>query len=293
MAAILTLMRPKQWTKNLIVFAGLIFARDLFNRRLALEAAFAFALFCLASSAVYIFNDILDRDRDRHHPLKRLRPIASGEVGVPLAALWLVLFALCSLALSFLLNLEFAALLAAYLFLMLLYSVKLKQIVILDVMTVAAGFVLRAVGGALAIQVDISPWLIICTILLALFLGLSKRRAEITTLAPEGAQAHRPLLAEYSVGMLDQMISVVTASTVLSYCLYTMWPETVHKFHTQNLILTVPFVLYGIFRYLYLVYRRGEGGSPEIVLLNDVPLIVNVCLWIAAVVVIVYAASPR
>ena len=292
MTAILRLMRPKQWTKNLIVFAGLIFARDLFDHTLALKAGFAFALFCAASSAVYIFNDILDRDRDRYHPVKRLRPIASGEVSVGRAMVWLVLLALASLALSPMLGSAFAVVLTAYVLLMLLYSLKLKEIVILDVMTVAAGFVLRAVGGAVAINVVISPWLIVCTILLALFLGLSKRRAEITGLEPEGAQAHRPLLAEYSTGMLDQMISVVTASTVLSYCLYTMWPETVQKFNTQNLILTVPFVLYGIFRYLYLVYRRGEGGSREAVLLNDLPLLANVVLWIVAVVLIVYAARP-
>ena len=293
MAAILTLMRPKQWTKNLIVFAGLIFAHDLFDPQLALRAALAFVLFCLASSAVYIFNDILDRDRDRHHPTKRLRPIASVQVSVPRATVWLVALALASLSLAWVLQAAFASVLSTYLLLMLLYSMVLKQMVILDVMTVAAGFVLRAVGGAVAIEVYISPWLIVCTILLALFLALSKRRAEITSLQTDAAQAHRPLLAEYNVAMLDQMMSVVTASTVVSYCLYTMWPETVDKFGTQNLILSVPFVLYGIFRYLYIVYRRGEGGSPEAVLLSDVPLIVSLALWIAAVVLIVYAAGPR
>ena len=292
MKDILTLMRPKQWTKNLIVFAGLIFAHDLFDPYLARTAMAAFVLFCLASSAIYIFNDILDRERDRHHPVKRLRPIAAGRVSVPRAAMWTVLLAVLSVSLSWLVNPALFLVIVAYVALMVLYSLTLKQMVILDVMAVAAGFVLRAVGGAVAIGVYISPWLIVCTILLALFLGLSKRRAEITAL-DEQAPAHRPLLTEYSTAMLDQMIAVVTASTVVSYCLYTMWPETVHKFGTQNLILTVPFVLYGIFRYLYLVYRRGEGGSPETVLLNDRPLLLTVALWILAVVIVIYATAPR
>jgi len=288
MSALLALLRPRQWSKNLVVFAGLIFAQELRSSRLVWESIAAFALFCLASSAVYILNDIVDREQDACHPVKRLRPIASGAVAVPTAAVLALALGGSALGMGLWLGKSFALVLAGYVALIVAYSLLLRNVIILDVMAIAAGFVLRAVGGAVAIQVEISPWLIVCTTLLALFLGLSKRRGELVAVGEENAVAHRPLLAEYSPSLLDQMIGIVAAATIVSYALYTMWPATVEKFHGHNLALTIPFVLYGMFRYLYLVHRKGEGGSPENVLLTDKPLALNIVLWVIAVVAIIY-----
>ena len=286
---ILESMRPRQWVKNLFVFAGLIFAQKLFTP-LALVALAAFAIFCALSGAVYLVNDVADRDKDRLHPTKRRRPIASGRLSVPAAVLAALLLVALSLTASLLISWSLAVVAAAYVTLLILYSVWLKHLVIVDVLVVAAGFVLRAVAGAVAIAVEISGWLLICTILIALFLALGKRRYEYLTQGG-GAAAHRPILAEYSAELLDQMIAVVTASTVTAYALYTMSPETVAKFHTHLLPATLPFVLYGIFRYLYLLYRRQLGGNPSELFLNDWPLLLNTFLWFLVVLAIVYGAA--
>jgi len=280
-------LRPEQWTKNLIVFAGLLFARELFSPVAFGRTATAFGAFCLLSGVVYVFNDIMDRDADRRHPIKKSRPIASGAISPVLAGGGAAVLAIAALFVAFLLSWSFGVVAVSYLALQALYSGPLKHIVILDVLTIAIGFVLRAVAGAVAIDVPISHWLLVVTILLALFLGLSKRRHELVMLA-DGAIGHRPILGEYSPYLLDQMISVVTASTLVAYIFYCISPETSQKFGTDLLGLTIPFPLYGIFRYLYLVHQREGGGSPSQMLMNDRPLLVCVALWALAVVVIVY-----
>jgi 4-hydroxybenzoate polyprenyltransferase len=283
---ILTL-RPSQWTKNFLVFAPLIFAVKLFDAVSLARSVAGFAVFCALSSVVYLVNDVMDREADRQHPTKRMRPIAAGEVPVRVAVATAVAIAAVALTAAFLLGWQFGAVSAGYLVLQTLYSGPLKHIVIVDVLTIAIGFVLRAIAGALVIDVVVSHWLFVCTILLALFLALAKRRHELVLLA-DGARGHRPILDEYSAYLLDQMIGVVTASTLISYIFYTISPETEQKFGTSWLGLTIPFPLYGIFRYLYLVHRREGGGSPSDLLLNDRPLLACVTLWVVAVVLIIY-----
>jgi 4-hydroxybenzoate polyprenyltransferase len=280
-------LRPEQWTKNLFVFAGLIFGLELFDAASVWRAVAAFAVFCALSGVVYVVNDIIDREADRRHPLKARRPIASGALSPGLAGVVAAVLAVCGLTVAFWLRPAFGAVALAYLLLQFTYSGLLKHVVILDVLAIAIGFVLRAVAGAVVIGVPISHWLLVDMILLALFLALSKRRHELTLLAG-GATDHRPILGEYSAYLLDQMISVVTASTLVAYIFYCISPETVQKFGTDLLGLTIPFPLYGIFRYLYLVHQREGGGSPSQMLLNDRPLLVCVALWVLAVVVIVY-----
>ena len=284
--ALLASLRPRQWVKNLFVFAGVIFSQQLLTPR-ALPALAAFAIFCGLSGAIYLFNDVADVDKDRLHPSKRRRPIESGALPIGAAiAFGVVLLAGC-LAAAFRLSPAFGLVALFYGALLTAYSVWLKHLVILDVLTVATGFVLRAVAGAVAVDVEISGWLLICTILIALFLALGKRRHEYRSLTGDAA-AHRPILAEYSEGFLDQMISVVTASTVTTYALYTMSPETVAKFHTRLLPLTLPFVLYGIFRYLYLLYRRDLGGNPSDLLVTDRGLLLDALLWMVTTLAIIY-----
>jgi 4-hydroxybenzoate polyprenyltransferase len=287
--ALLVSLRPRQWVKNLFVFAGVIFSQQLLTP-LAWTALGAFAIFCGLSGAIYLFNDVADAERDRLHPTKRLRPIASGRISPATASVVGGLLLAGSLAAAFRINVPFGLVALGYAILLLAYSAWLKHLVILDVLTVAAGFVLRAVAGAVAVEAEISGWLLICTILLALFLALGKRRHEYRSLARD-ASSHRPILAEYSEGFLDQMISVVTASTVTAYALYTMSPETVAKFHTRLLPLTLPFVLYGIFRYLYLLYRRDLGGNPSDLVVSDRALLVDALLWMLATFAIIY--GPR
>jgi 4-hydroxybenzoate polyprenyltransferase len=280
-------LRPSQWTKNLLVFAGVLFGRRLFEPRALGAAAAAFVIFCALSGVVYLVNDVVDRDRDRRHPMKARRPIASGALPVPVALAAAGVIAPAALAAAFALGRPFGLTALAYLTLLVLYSGPLKRMVIIDVLTIAVGFVLRAVAGAVAVHVAISHWLLLCTILLALFIALAKRRHELLLLA-DGASGHRPSLGEYSPYLLDQMISVVTASTLVAYIFYTISPETQQKFGTPWLELTVPFPIYGIFRYLYLVHRRDGGGSPADLLLTDRPLLVCVALWVLAVVLLVY-----
>jgi len=285
--SLLISLRPGQWTKNLVVFAGLLFGRRLFDRDAVIRAAAAFVIFCALSGVVYLVNDVADRDSDRRHPLKAKRPIASGALSVPMALAAALALGVAGILAALAVGPPFALVAASYLALQIAYSGTLKHIVIIDVLTIAIGFVLRAVAGAEAVNVEISHWLLVCTILLALFIALAKRRHEIVLLAG-GASSHRPILGEYSAYLLDQMIGVVTASTLISYIFYTISPETQAKFGTPWLGLTIPFPLYGIFRYLYLVHQREGGGSPADLLLTDRPLLLCVAVWAAAVALIIY-----
>jgi len=287
--ALLVSLRPHQWTKNLVVLAALAFSKHLFEADAILRAGIAFVVFCALSGAVYLINDLSDLERDRLHPSKRLRPLASGALSVPAARLASGLLLLGGLGAATTLGPSFAVCSLAYVVLNFAYSFGLKNVPILDTLAISLGFVLRAVAGALAIDVHISSWLLVCTILLALFLSLTKRRHELVSL-DEAAGEHRSILTEYTPYLLDQMISVVAASCLMAYAFYTMAPETLEKYQTERLALTIPFVLYGILRYLYLVHRHEGGGSPTDVLLTDRPLLVAVALWAVAVVVIIYGA---
>jgi 4-hydroxybenzoate polyprenyltransferase len=280
-------LRPGQWTKNLFVFAALVFAERLHDLDAVARAVAAFVVFCALSGAVYLVNDVFDREQDRRHPVKAKRPVASGAIGPPTALTCAVVVGAAALVLAYALGPAFFTISAGYLALLSLYSAVLKHLVILDVLTISAGFTMRAAAGAAAIDVPISHWLLVCTTLLALFIALSKRRHELTLLT-ETASQHRPILDDYTPYLLDQMISVVTASTLIAYAFYTISPETTAKFGTDLLSLTVPFPLYGIFRYLYLVHRRELGGSPAELVVNDRPLLVCVALWAASVILIIY-----
>jgi len=281
-------MRPRQWTKNLILFAALIFSQNIFSPLLLFRAVAAFAIFCFLSGCVYIINDLLDLKQDQIHPIKSKRPLASGRLKPATAVIAAIaLFCLSFGSAAAFTNLTFMLVALIYFVLQLAYSTLLKHVVILDVFCIAAGFVLRAIGGAEVIDVPFSTWLLFCTMLLSLFLALSKRRHELLLLEDDAVH-HRKILFEYSPYLLDQMISVVTASTVITYTLYTVSEDTVSKFGTDRLKFTIPFVLYGIFRYLYLIHQKNEGGSPEHVLLNDLPLIICVLLYGLTVGLILY-----
>jgi 4-hydroxybenzoate polyprenyltransferase len=282
-------LRPAQWAKNVFVLAPLVFGGQLLNREVDTRALLALVAFCCASSAVYLINDLRDREEDRRHPLKRLRPLAAGTLSVPVAVAAVVVLAAAAAGLAFVLGAPYAIILAAYLGLNVLYTLWFKHMVILDVMSIALFFVLRVEAGAKATGIVVSSWLFLCTTFLALFLAFSKRRHEITLLAHE-ASGQRPVLDHYSPAFLDQMINVVTASSVVSYALYAVAPETVAKYHTPDLVYTIPLVLYGIFRYLYLMYQRPEERNPTETILRDAPFLINILLWGLAVVWIVYGA---
>ncbi|MCX7624788.1 MAG: decaprenyl-phosphate phosphoribosyltransferase [Candidatus Sumerlaeaceae bacterium] len=292
--AIVVELRPKQWTKNLLLFAGLIFSRHALELDRVARAFLAFAFFCCLSGVVYLINDLADLEADRLHPTKRTRPLAAGELSPRIAKLVAGILALGGLAGSFALNVRFGILATFYLVLMLGYSWRLKHLVILDILIVAIGFVMRAVGGIWAIEyadehIRITPWFLTCVLFLALFIAICKRRHELILLS-DSATNHRPVLEDYSQPLLDQMVSVATAATVISYALYVtlgVRPETVRNH--EYMIFTLPFVLYGIFRYLYLVYKRREGGAPEALLLQDGPLLVNLALWLLAMFWVFYA----
>jgi 4-hydroxybenzoate polyprenyltransferase len=273
-----------------VVFAAPALSKHLFEAEPLRQSVLAFVVFCALSGTVYLLNDVADLERDRLHPRKRLRPIASGALSSRAAVLLALGIGLGSLGLSATLGLRFLACAALYLALNVLYSFLLKEVVILDVLSISLGFVLRAVAGAVAVSVLISDWLLVCTLLLALFLALAKRRHELVSLTTS-ATGHRKILAEYSPYLLDQMISVVTASCLTAYAFYTMAPDTVQKYRTEKLAWTIPFVLYGIFRYLYLVHQKEKGGSPTDILATDRPLLLNVFLWAIALMVIVYTAG--
>lgn len=286
-SALIESMRPRQWTKNLLVFAGLIFSQNLFDLHLLLKVILAFGIFCLLSGAVYLINDVRDLEQDRAHPLKSRRPLPSGRLKVSVAVASAILISAVALPLAFLLNRNFGLVALSYFSIIVAYSFWLKHIVILDILAVSCGFVLRAVAGAAVIDVSISSWLILCTSFLALFVIMSKRRHELALLGGNST-GHRKVLYEYTPHLLDQMISVVTASTVMAYALYTTSTETVSKFGTRNMVLTLPFVLYGVFRYLYLVHAKNMGGNPELVFIKDRPMVIDILLYVIVVVTVLY-----
>ncbi len=283
----LRLLRPVEWSKNSLVFGALLFSKHLFDVQQVLPVVGAFAVFCAIASGAYVMNDIRDRDRDRQHPMKSKRPIPAGRIRYQTAAFVSAFLMLGGLAGATALSHAFAVLAALYVALQFAYTYWLKEVVILDVMAIASGFVIRAAAGGVVIGVPVSPWLMICTFLLMLFLGFSKRRHELILLEGK-ATDHRASLREYSPYFLDQMISVVTASTVVAYASYTASPEVREKLGTDNLYLTIPFVLFGIFRYLYLVHQREQGGSPAQLLLADRPLLIDIFLYVVASVVLLY-----
>ncbi|HMM42383.1 MAG TPA: decaprenyl-phosphate phosphoribosyltransferase [Thermomicrobiales bacterium] len=283
--ALVRLMRPRQWTKNAIVFAALVFDHKLGDwSRFAIVVG-AFVAFCLASSAIYLINDLRDAESDRLHPAKRNRPIASGVVSPRLAMVTALLLLAVALPLATALKPAFGLVVAGYVLLMVGYSLFLKHLVILDVFAIAAGFVLRAAGGAVVIGVPISPWLYVCTILLALFIGFGKRRHELLLLEG-GAASHRRNLEEYSAELLDHFILITAAATVMAYSLYTFAAESLPDDH--SMMLTIPFVLYALFRYLFLVHRRDAGGSPGQTLLTDLPLLGCIVAWGVVTIVLLY-----
>jgi len=291
---LVTTLRPHQWTKNTVLFAGLIFAGGLGDPALVRLALSGAVIFCLLSGAVYLLNDIVDLESDRRHPEKRRRPLAAGTLPVGLALGAAVFFAGSALAWSSSIHPVFALTSAGFLALNVLYSLALRRMVILDVVAIAVGFVLRAVASVEVLRVaapatELSPWLLVCTFFLALFLGLGKRRAEVLALGRD-ARAHRSTLEHYPQGLVDSLIGVVTASTIVSYAIYTIWPGTVDKVGSSRLVYTVPFVVYGLFRYLYLMHAGGSGGKPSRVLVTDAPLVVNILLWVAVVVWVLYSA---
>jgi len=287
---IVSSMRPQQWTKNLVVFAGLIFSRNFHEGGLVLRSVESFVVFCLLSGVIYLVNDIADVEKDRRHPTKRNRPLASGALGVPVALAAAVTGAAAGLFLSWRLGSGFFVVACSFLVLNLLYSFFLKRIVLLDVTSISLSFVLRAIGGVEALRdvdpsIAISPWLLICTLFLSLLLAFCKRRHELMTL--EDAAIHRESLQEYSPILLDQLVGITAGGSVLAYAIYTIWPETVEKFKTTNLVYTVPLVLIGVMRYLYLVYNKQKGGSPSDLLVHEKFLLVVVSVWIVLVIAII------
>lgn len=281
--SLLQSMRPAQWTKNTVLFAAFIFGYGDRSLSVSADALYqlipAFVLFCAASSGVYLWNDILDRKSDRNHPQKRYRPIAAGRLPVRTATMAASLLILLSVGLSILISLPFARVLLLYLGLQLAYSILLKRVALLDVFIIATGFVLRAVSGAVLLAIPISPWLLLCTFLLALFLALCKRRHEKASIEATAGARQRISLQKYDLRLTDQLISIVAGATAVSYAIYTLWPETIAKFGSARLGYTIPFVLFGLFRYLDLLYRENKGDRPEKVLLTDIPILVTLLLY--------------
>jgi 4-hydroxybenzoate polyprenyltransferase len=277
----LRLVRPKQWTKNGFVLAGVVFAGKALSATSVVSALLAFAAFCVLSGAVYAANDVLDVEEDRKHPLKRLRPVASGEISARAAAIFAVLLAAAGLALGFGIHLGVGIAGVAYLVLQAVYTTTLKHMAILDVMSISVGFVIRALAGVAAVGSPISPWLIVCTGLLTLFLGFSKRRHELATLGDRAA-IHRKNLGEYSVPLLDEMMNIMISATIIAYTLYTFF-----EYQNYFMMASIPFVVYGVFRYMLLVHRNG-GGNPDTLLLADRPLQIALLLWLAVVMTVIY-----
>lgn len=279
-------MRPKQWFKNVFVFAPLVFDLKLFELRYLSRTVAGFVLLCLTSGTVYIINDLADLEKDRNHPRKRHRPLASGQLGTGLATVASLVIPLIALPLGFLLDLGLGAILTGYLLVQIAYSFWLKDLVIIDVMVVASGFLLRVAAGVPLVEAErFSPWLYICMTLLALMIGFGKRRHELVLLK-DNAAGHRQALREYNLPLLDHILSIVTASTLLAYSLYTFSAPNLPR--NQAMMLTIPFVLYGIFRYLYLIHVRELGGAPEEIVLSDRALQVDILLWSLSVVIVMY-----
>lgn len=278
----LEMLRLRQWIKNIFIFAGILFSQSFFKPNLLIKSLFAFFIFCLLSGSAYIFNDLIDLKHDRRHPVKSKRPLASGRIKVIYAVLFLVVILSFSLGAAYCLNLSFFLAASGYLLLQLTYSLLLKYLVIIDVFTIACGFVFRVVAGAVVIDVQPSYWMLICTMFLALFLGLVKRRCELTRLKSD-APNYRKVLGEYNIYLLDHMISIIAALTILYYIFYTSFEQTARRFAAGNLIFTIPFVVYGILRYLFLVYQKEINTDPEDILISDKPLMINIFLWVLTV----------
>ncbi|HVX29247.1 MAG TPA: decaprenyl-phosphate phosphoribosyltransferase [Nitrolancea sp.] len=286
--ALIETMRPKQWTKNAVVYAPLVFDNKLFDLHDLALVTIAAILFCVTSGSIYLWNDLLDAEADRAHPVKCKRPIASGRLSRQVAMVAAISFALVVLIVSLVITPWLTLVLAGYMVMMFSYTAVLKHLVIVDVFVIAAGFVLRTAAGAVAIDVPLSPWLYVCLVLLALFMGFAKRRNELELL-DESAAIHRRNLADYSNGYLDELITIVSAATVMAYSLYTFSAPNLPDSHAM--MLTIPFVLYGLFRYLYLVHREGGGGAPEQMLLDDRPLLATVVLWGITAITILYLSN--
>ena len=283
---LLKTLRPKQWTKNIFIFAALLFDGKLFQIGPLFRTIAGFILFCLLSSTIYIINDLADIEKDRQHPVKKTRPLASGQLSPRVAVVAAIVIGAVCLPLSFWLEPYFGVIALSYVLMMIAYSFVLKNIVLIDVMTIAAGFVLRVVAGVVLVHVErFSPWLYVCTTLLALFIAVGKRRNELSLLR-DNANAHRAILNEYSMDFIDEMITILSAATLIAYSLYTFSAENLPANH--SMMLTIPFVLYGLFRYLYLIHVKNEGGAPEDIVTGDKPLIATVGLWGLAVVIVLY-----
>jgi 4-hydroxybenzoate polyprenyltransferase len=286
----ITLLRPYQWVKNVLVFSGLIFSTSLFKMDGVPLSIAAFFIFCFASSCVYILNDICDYKNDKAHPVKKNRPIASGKVPKSTAIILLAILFPTVLIAAWFLSMQFFIIVAVYLLFNIAYSLGLKKVVLLDVMIVAFGFLLRAVAGCVVINVQVTPWLFICTLCLALTLSFGKRRNELNVLHDDAGK-HRSTLEFYNVKLLDVILTICCATTIATYSLYTMAQETVIRFGTQKLIITLPFVMYGVFRYLYLIYVKNKGGDPTLLLVKDLPTMVNAALWLLSVIYVVYGSK--
>jgi 4-hydroxybenzoate polyprenyltransferase len=285
-------MRPKQWIKNVVVPAGVVFAGRLDEPSFVLATLSAFAVFCALSSGIYVFNDVIDVEKDRLHPEKRTRPIAAGRVGVRAAVVLAVILWLVGLVAAYQLGPRFTMAAAFFVGVNVLYSLWFKQKVIIDVMTIAVSFMIRAIGGVEVLRdadptIGLSAWLLLCTFFLALVMGFGKRRSELVLLQDHAAE-HRSSLEQYSVPLLDAIIPMVATAAILAFSIYTIWPETVAKLATDKLVYTVPIVVYGFFRYLFLIRERGLGGNPSEILFRDRGLLVSVVAWVVAIVVILY-----
>lgn len=276
-------MRPRQWYKNLVIFIGIVFSLNLLNFDLWIDAAGAFAVFCALSGSIYLINDILDIEKDKNHPKKRLRPVASGKLKPAHAMVSAITVIIIVLGMAYLINKLFLGAAITFFILILIYSVFLKHIIIVDIMIISTGFVIRAIAGCLAVGVLISPWLIICAFLLALFLGIGKRRHELVLLGEKSGE-HRKILDGYSTEMLDQMINITTSALIMSYSLYTFFTGKIF------IMLTIPFVFYGLFRYIYLVHTENFGGEPEM-LFKDKGMLMSMVLWVLLVIFVLYGNS--
>lgn len=283
MVALIELMRPKQWIKNFFVFAAIIFSGKFLNFDILILNIVTFLLFCITSSIIYVLNDIVDIEKDRCHPEKRKRPLASGRVSKKSAIILdIALFILVIYCNYNFVNIKVLGIMLTYIFINILYCFKLKNIVIIDVMTITFGFVLRVESGSIATGVEVSPWLFLCTVLLSLFLALNKRKSELITLK-DNSSNHRKILKEYSINSIDKMLTIVNPSILMAYCLYTF-----SSIQSKTMIVTIPFVLYGVFRYEYLMDKKNIGGKPEDVFAKDKPFLINVLMWVISVILIIY-----
>jgi len=280
-------LRPRHWVKNLFIFAAPFFSLKLFDPHNFSLVSIGLAYWCLITSSMYLFNDIVDRKEDLLHPEKKKRPVASGELGLGSAYIIFLGLSIISILFSIQLNFYFSLFIIAYFLINIVYSLYLKHVIILDVMCIASGFVLRVASGAALISVGLSEWIIMCTLLLSLFLGFGKRQEEITSLQ-ENAGSHRKVLKEYETGFLQHIPYVLVSSTIVCYMLYTVSPEAMHKFGSKNLIYTTPFVIYGLFRYVFIAYEKKKGADPTQVLFQDLPTVLNIILWLVTVGLIIY-----